>query len=388
MTVTVAMTPPTMTATTSDTSTLDPSVATAPPPPGRPRRTTLWMALGVLGVLIASVIGAALVPVPYLTIRPGTVRPVGHLVTVADVEAHPSQSPVSFTTVRISGSRVSLLQALAGWIDGDTEVVPEERIVGGRTSEENRRFNAQLMDTSKQVAITVALRHLGYDVDIRTSGSVIAGVLEGSPAEGVLRRGDVILAVGDRPVEAPAQLGELLQDGGPGATHVLSVEREPGAPATEITLATQESPDEPGRAVLGILVEERIVDFDFPFPVTIDSGTVGGPSAGLAFTLAVLDHLTPGEITGGARVAATGTIDLAGRVGPVGGVPQKAVAVRDEGYDVFLVPEAEAEAVAARMGDGLRVVGVGTLQDALEVLASLGGNALALGQPGRDRVAA
>lgn len=348
----------------------------------------MWVPLAVLGALIASVIGSALVPVPYLSVRPGSVRPVAELVTVAEVEAFPPQEPVSFTTVRISPGRISLLEALVGWLDGDTEIVPEQRIIGGRTIEENRRFNAQLMDASKQIAITVALRHLGYEVPITTSGSIVAGVVPDTPADGVLRRGDVILAVGDRRIGAPGQLGELLQAGGPGAEHVLTVEREPGAAPTEITMATVPSPQDPSRAVIGVVVSERIVDFEFPFPISIDAGRVGGPSAGLAFTLAVLDHLTPGELTGGARVAATGSMDLAGNVGPVGGVPQKAVAVREQGYDVFLVPADEADLVTERLGDQLEVVGVTSLQDALEVLASLGGNALALGQPGRDRAAA
>ena len=126
--------------------------------------------------------------------------------------------------------------------------------------------------------------------------------------------------------------------------------------------------------MIGIATEDRIVDFDFPVDVTIDSGKVGGPSAGLAFTLAVLDVLTPGELTGGHRVAVTGTMALDGTVGPVGGAAQKAITVRDAGYEVFLVPSDELDEVEATVGDDLQVIAVDTLAEALEALGSLGGN--------------
>jgi PDZ domain-containing protein len=145
-----------------------------------------------------------------------------------------------------------------------------------------------------------------------------------------------------------------------------------------VTLQTIAAPDEPQRAVIGIAPEDRIVGFDFPVDVTIDSGTVGGPSAGLAFTLAVLDVLTPGELTGGHRVAVTGTMSLDGTVGPVGGAAQKAITVRDAGYEVFLVPTDELDDVKAAIGDDLEVIAVDTLAQALDALASLGGNARSL----------
>jgi PDZ domain-containing protein len=143
----------------------------------------------------------------------------------------------------------------------------------------------------------------------------------------------------------------------------------------DVDVFTGVAPDDPERAVIGIAPEDRLVGFDYPIDVTIDSGKVGGPSAGLAFTLAVLDVLTPGELTGGHRVAVTGTMRLDGTVGPVGGAAQKAISVRKAGYEVFLVPEEELAEVRATVGDDLRVIGVGTLAEALDALDSLGGNA-------------
>jgi PDZ domain-containing protein len=125
---------------------------------------------------------------------------------------------------------------------------------------------------------------------------------------------------------------------------------------------------------MGVRPSPRGVDFDFPFDVVIDTGDVGGPSAGLAFTLAIIDDLTPGDLTGGAKVAVTGTIAGDGSVGPVGGTGQKAAAVRAGDYDAFLVPSADYQAALGRAGD-VEVVAVDTLDEALAALADLGGNA-------------
>jgi PDZ domain-containing protein len=295
-------------------------------------------------------------------------------VLVEGAPSYPPEQSIAYTTVNVGGT--TLLEAFLGWLDDDVDVVPEERVRGDRSAEENRRYNAQLMDTSKLVAITVALRYLGHDVPIRTSGTVVRQIVEDSPAAGALALDDVIVAVDGEPVDQPDEVGTLLQPGGPGAEHVLTVERPAGSTTRiDVPITTIAAPDDPGRAVIGIAPEDRIADFDFPVDVTIDSGNVGGPSAGLAFTLAVLDVLTPGELTGGHRVAVTGTMSLDGTVGPVGGAAQKAITVRDAGYEVFLVPSDELDEVRATVGGDLEVIAVDTLAEALEALDSLGGNA-------------
>ena len=329
----------------------------------------------VAGLLVSTVVGAAVLPVPYVAMRPGSVRPVTEQVLVEGTPSYPPEHSIAYTTVSVGGT--TLLEALAGWLDDDVDVFPEEVIRGDRDAEENRRYNAQLMDTSKLVAVAVALRHLGYEgVAVHTSGAVVRQIGEGSPAAAVLELDDVIVAVDGQPVDEPDEVGRLLQPGGPGAAHVLTVERPPGSGTTlEVAVGTVAAPDDPQRAIIGIAPEDRLAGADLPVDVLIDSGTVGGPSAGLAFTLAVLDVLTPGELTGGHRVAATGTIGLDGTIGPVGGAVQKALTVRDEGYEVFLVPTDELDEVRTAIGDDLEVRAVGTLQDALDALASLGGNA-------------
>jgi PDZ domain-containing protein len=338
------------------------------------------MAVGAMAALVALVLVAAVVRLPYVVISPGSARTVGGLVTVEGAPSYPSDS-VSFTTV--STSEATLLELVRGWIDDEIEVAPTEVLRGDRSRDEARRYNAQLMDTSKLFAIAVAMRQLGHEVTLVTSGTVVRTILEGSPAEGVLELDDVIVAVDGEPLDAFEEVRDLLQVGGPGATHRLTVERPAGSTnRVEVDVTTEAAEDDPARAIVGIGPEERIVDALLPFEVGIDSGDVGGPSAGLAFTLAVLDVLTPGELTGGHRVAVTGTMALDGSVGPVGGGLQKAVAVRNAGYDAFLVPSAEVEEVEAVVGDDLRVIAVDTLAEALEALESLGGDVAALGAAG------
>jgi PDZ domain-containing protein len=136
---------------------------------------------------------------------------------------------------------------------------------------------------------------------------------------------------------------------------------------------------EDGRALLGVRLSTKI---RLPFEIAIDSGEVVGPSAGLAYALELLDVLTPGELTGGVKVAATGELAPSGEVGPVGGVAQKVVTVKRAGAKVFLVPKANEAEAKTRAGDGLRVVGVESFDEALKALGSMqGSNALALAAP-------
>ena len=324
--------------------------------------------------LVSAVIGAAVVQVPYVALSPGSVRPVTEQILVEGAPSYPPGESIAYTTVSVG--RTTLLEALAGWLDDEVDVLPEDILRGDRSEDENRRYNAQLMDTSKLAAVAVALELLGEEVEIRTTGAVVRQIAEGSPAASVLELDDVIVAVDGQEVDAPDEIGQLLQVGGPGVEHALLLERPAGsAERVEVAVTTVPAEEDAERAIIGIAPEDRIVAFDFPIDVTIDSGTVGGPSAGLAFTLAVLDVLTPGELTGGRRVAVTGTMALDGTVGPVGGGAQKAITVRDSGYEVFLVPPAEVEEVREAVGDDLVVIEVGSLVEALEALESLGGNA-------------
>src|ERR671911_18858 len=208
--------------------------------------------------------------------------------TVDGAEVYASDGTISYTTVSLR--QATLFGLASGWIDDDVDVVPRDEVLGGRDADENRTLNMQMMDTSKQVATQVALERLGHPVDVSITGETVVEVIPDMPADGVLEPGDTIT------VQSP----------------------ESGA-ERDVELALAADPDDPKRAIMGVRPSPSGVDFDFPFDVEIDTGDVGGPSAGLAFTLAIIDDLTPGDLTGGAKVAVTGTIAGDGSVGPVGG---------------------------------------------------------------------
>ena len=344
--------------------------------PARRRRRIWPIALAVL--VVAFVVGAVTVPLPYYAYKPGSVRDTEPLIAVADEETFPSRGSISYTTVSLR--QATLFGMLAGWLDDDIDVFPREKVLGDRNAEENRTLNLQMMDTSKQVATQVALERLGHPVDVSITGEMVVNVLPDLPADGVLEPGDTLTAVNGERLDEPDDLTRLLADDSPGDDVTITVEPASGSRSRDIELALGADPDDADRAIIGIEVTGRGIDFDFPVDVTIDTGDVGGPSAGLAFTLAIIDDLTPGDLTGGADVAVTGTINSDGTVGPVGGTGQKAAAVRAQGYDMFLVPSADYEAAQQHAGD-VDVIAVDTLDEALAALADLGGNVDDLPQP-------
>jgi Lon-like protease len=329
--------------------------------------------------IVASIVflwGAFHWNLPYYEIAPGSAVDTSLLIDVDDAHAHPPKGTVFLTTVSLG--KVTLYEALRGWLDEATDVVPERVIAPPGVDESQfRQQNLAAMDESKQKAIGVAFEALGVDA-IRGKGAEIEEVVKGTPAASSgLQVGDTLLAVDGEPLELDADAVRVLRGHEPGDTVHLTVGAKDGATReVEVTLA--DHPDHPGHAYLGVSLTTKDAFFDFPFEVDLHSEQIGGPSAGLAFTLEVLDVLTPGELTGGRKVAATGTIELDGTVGEVGGVAQKTIAVKRAGASVFMVPRAEFAEAERFAGDDLDVQIVDTLQDALRVLAKVGGNGLAL----------
>jgi PDZ domain-containing protein len=199
--------------------------------------------------------------------------------------------------------------------------------------------------------------------------------LESSPSDEVLDPGDRLLEVDGIPLSNVDDLSAALADKEPGDTVEIKLER-PDVGELTVTVELTSASDEPDRTIVGFLpFDTRRVEL--PFELDIDTGRIGGPSAGLAFTLTLIDELTPGELTGGQNIAITGTIGLDGTVGAIGGLRQKASAVAQAGVDVFLVPAAQGEEDIEKArqagGDGLRIIPVATVDEALAALEELGG---------------
>ena len=355
---------------------------TAPDEPGsgatvripRPSRRTA-VALLVLSVVVTGLgVVARYVQLPYDTLGPGRAEAVNSVITVTGHPSYPPQGKLFYTTVSVR-ERVNPYEALAGWLDPATDVIPEEKVRGTVPPDQFQRMNVEAMADSKTTAQVLALRQLGY-TDLG-AGAEVEEVQTDLPAASVLQPKDVIVSIDGKAVSTSGDAVSAIRARAPGDTVRLQIRRG-DAPPTDVEAVLGQG--EQGRPLLGVRLSTRV---KLPFEITIESGRVIGPSAGLAYALELLDLLTPGELTGGSSVAATGELQPDGTVGGIGGVAQKAVTVRRAGADVFLVPkENEAEAKAHAGGD-LQVLGVSSFDDALHALGSLhGSNALALGKPG------
>jgi PDZ domain-containing protein len=352
-----------------------------PEDPVRPRRRARPWLLVLLGLVALGLVAASVVRIPYYAMAPGSAVDVEPLVSVGDGgPSFPPEGRVFLTTISLR--QATVLSALRGWLDQDVDVVEKDSIVPPDTdADELRELNLRLMDSSKDAARGVAFEQLGYDA-ISGSGASVVQVVPGSPADGALREDDTIVELGGEPVRIDGDVISMLSRRSPGDRVTVVVERDGARVPVEVELASR--PDARGEAFLGVGLTTRDLRLDFPYEVDIESERIGGPSAGLAFTLELLDVLTEGELTGGREVAATGTIELDGTVGDVGGVAQKTAAVEAAGIDLFLVPRGELADARRAAGDDLQVEPVDTLDDALRVLARSGGNGLALERP-RDR---
>jgi len=349
-----------------------PSWAPPPVPPKRRRRPLVVAGTVAGAIVVVALLAGTLIRLPYVLIAPGNAQSVERVVKVEGAPTFPHRGRLLLLTVSVSGERPNLFTYLSGYFDENTDVVPEDEVLQGKTREEDQRLNKLEMADSQMTAKRVALERLGYTVPATGTGAAVIAVQKGAPADGKLRVGDVITAIDGQPVTLSEELGRAIRTRPPGQPVTFTVDRD-GKP-TEVTVATRaaERGACPGRAQIGVVTRTRNEKFDFPVDVKIDTGRISGPSAGLAFTLTIIDDLTPGDLTGGKKVAVTGTIQPGGAVGPIGGVQQKAVTADRAGAKLFLVPMPELKDARSRAGD-LKVVGIRTLDDALTELAKAGG---------------
>ncbi len=356
----------------------------------RPRRR-LWWLIGAVFVLAAAAVAASffvpaqwagrvipgdsLVDSEAVAFLPGAAITTSDRIEADGIEVYESAGEILLLTVSID-SELTVADWIRSAVDDAVELRSRESVFGDRSNQEQRDFNRHLMSSAKDAATIVALERLGYDVAAFT-GVVFSETVSGGPADGLLDGADVILEIDGVGVTTVESLRAVLADLEPGATATITVENFETEERRDVELTLGAHPDS-GGAYIGVSgVTERVERSPLPFEIDISSGNVGGPSAGLAFTLLVLDVLTPGELTGGKRVAVTGSIRLDGSVGDVGGVAQKSAAARDAGAEIIMVPAALVDEARAGAGE-VPVVGVEDLDDALEALAARGGDPVGL----------
>lgn len=327
--------------------------------------------LTAVGLLLVVVSLMAVIPAPYVTVSPGpTVDVLGEregepVVSVEDARTYPTSGEMRLTTIYVTpvDREISVLRALSAWLSEDDAVLPFRAMYPQTTTAERERtISSAQMVSSQDAAVAAALSSLGYEL---TSYVELTGITPDGPSDGSLETRDRLVSVAGSPVGDVEELFEVLNQVQPGDKVAVEVLRD--RQRRSFTITTQADEEDPDRALLGVLVGTG-----FELPVDVEFGvdeTIGGPSAGLMFALAVYDALTPGALTGGRDVAGTGSIEPDGTVGPIGGIQQKVLGAARTGSELFLVPGGNCEAaLETPLETDIALARVDTLADAVRAV--------------------
>jgi PDZ domain-containing protein len=345
----------------------------------------------VLVIGAAIIWAGALIKLDVYAITPGLSQPVGPLITVHDHPHAPTRKTILLTDVFLT--QLNVWQWVAAEVHPvHEELIPGRELTGGNvpTSELERQGYLQMYDSQNNAKV-VGMRAMGLTVTGVPDGVTVQAVATNAPARGALQVGDRIVEARGRAVHDFCDLEAALSGAVPGTSVPLRIvpaevrngvlvygSPEPVSAGTGIPTASGTATGcagTPTRTVALGIVPEDSTDWHFPVKVTIDTAYIGGPSAGLAMTLGVMDALSKVSVTGGVKVATTGTIAENGVVGPVGGVAEKTIAVENAGATVFLVPAGQGGVAKGAASPGLKVIAVRTLSQALAAIERLGGTA-------------
>ncbi|SEF36560.1 PDZ domain-containing protein [Amycolatopsis pretoriensis] len=333
------------------------------------RMTRRGWTLVVSGSLfLVFVVLGLVVPVPFVAISPGpTYDTLGRdaagnpVIQVTGHETQQTTGELRMTTVSLHDG-VTLFQGLGFWASGRYALAPrEEYFRPGETNEQVKQENIQQLQDSQTNAQVAALRKLGYPIKV-----LAKQIVSGSPADHVLSPGDKLITVNGKKIVEAADVRNALAGTLPGQTVQITFQSD-GQPERTVPLTLASRPDRK-EGFIGLTAVDRA---DAPFTVNISLQDVGGPSAGLMFTLAIIDRLQPGDLAGGRHIAGTGEITETGEVDPIGGISFKVVGAREAGATDFLVPEHNCAEAKTNAPEGLNLIKVSTLDDALAQLANL-----------------
>jgi PDZ domain-containing protein len=345
----------------------------------------------VVVVVLLALFVAARINVNYYVLTPGNATPVSRYIEVPPHLDHPVTGKILLTDVFVS--QLNALSYLRYYFFGsNSDIYPSSELLQGAPTEGQYLNQGYLqMAQAQSYATAAALTRLGYDVSSTNVGALVYGVPSKSPSSGVLEVAQVITAINSTPTPTTCAVSGALQGLVPGTKATLTVEDSSinsqgqfvEGPVVHKTVTLAKPPKglvvsgcgHPVKptAYLGVLTQTQ-QDWHFPIHVTIHTTDIGGPSAGLAMTLGIIDQLSSGRLTGGHVVAATGTMDQYGDVGDVGGVAQKTVAVENAGATVFFVPPQELATAESKATPQLHVYAVRNLDQVLRILRRLGGS--------------
>jgi PDZ domain-containing protein len=308
-------------------------------------------------------------PVPFVSFSPGPVKDTlgvtksKPVISITGHQTFPTTGELDLTTVSVTspGRDLTLPQAMRNWLDPHHDLFPRDIIYPpDQSASQVQQQNTAEMTGSQDSAIAAALQEakVPYHPNVST-------VSKGSPAEGKLKPGDVVLKVNGQAATLVPQVGELVRKNKVGSKIAFLIRR--GRTEQTITLKAAATPGDPTRPMVGITI-----GVDSPVKVSVNLGQdIGGPSAGTAFALAIYDKLTPGSLLDGKHVAGTGTIDALGQVGPIGGIQQKIAGAKAAGATVFMVPQDNCGAALHAGVNGIRLIKITTLHEAIAALTAL-----------------
>jgi Lon-like protease len=322
------------------------------------------LALGL--VLAIVVVGLYVIPSDEYIFLPDKARPLAPYVAVKGEKPDRDGGGIYYVAVEVK--KASLLEKLFHGLHEGSTLVPAAAVKApGESDKQHQTQELQAMAESQKVGAAVALRYLGHTVPVKVTGTVIAAVDPKGPSAKKLKPGDTIVAVDGKPTKTMAEIRAAIRSHSPGDAVEVTVDR--GGTSKTFDLKTVAQPKHPRTPIIGVLLQE-LTKISLPVPVHIDLGQVGGPSAGLAFALDVVEELGK-NIDHGQKVAATGELLIDGTVTPVGGLKQKTIGARRAGAKVFLVPAGENAQDARRYAGDMRIIPVNSFRQAMRALATL-----------------
>lgn len=344
--------------------------------PQRLSRRYSTLVVATISLIVLTCV-AYLVPVPYVTMRPGPAfdtlgkfddKPM--FTFGPDVKTYPTTGALDFTTVSVTrpDTNVSLVDAVTAYFDSDIAVVPKSLVYpDDQSAEQSTMQSAAQLDSSKDSSRVAALRAAGYTV---TGRPQIAAVVADGAAASTLKAGDIVTKIDGAPVASADAAVKAIGAKKPGEPVTVTVERD--GKSQTVTIKTRPDAADPEVPRIGVSLDTK---YTFPFEINNNVGReIGGPSAGSMFALAIYDKLTPGQLTGGKKIAGTGEITSDGVVGPIGGIRQKMRGAANADASIFLVPAANCAEATDGGDDGLNLVKITKLDDAISSLEALAEN--------------
>jgi len=337
----------------------------------RNRRPIKWLWIGlIIGIVV---LATAIIPLPYYVYLPGTAEQLKPIITVSG--GHKQERGTFMLTTVFVLPASNLWYFLYGWAQPYSQVLPKTDVQGPYSSQEYSILNTYMMKSSKESSEVAALRYLGKPVQVKQDGLLVQKVMSTSKAQGLIQLGDLITAVDGHDIRTSDALISYLRMKSASDVIALTITRHGRTMTVKVPLIQMPKSDQ-SYAKAGIGIEQvPLQTVETPYQVQIKTGQIGGPSAGFMFSLEIVNQLSGVDLTKGYKIAGTGTMDMNGNIGQIGGIIHKIVAADRAGAQYFLAPAGvnarDAEQQARKIGTKMKVVPVKTLAEAVGFLKSL-----------------